>query len=121
MPRVDDPTISDDAALLHAVYKDQILKNPDGVERPQSQAFRWDDQKEVSALIRGETDLDRLVKAFPDSRICWFTAGEARSLGYSIHRDPTEQFHSHVVMCHQGEHRQRKAAKQLALLARLIT
>ena len=120
MPRNDDPTISDDAVLLHAVYKHQILKGPDGVERPQSQAFRWDDDKEVSAFIQGETDLDLVVKAFPSSRICCFTAGDARSLGYTIHRDPTEGFKSHVVMCH-GDQLPRKAEKQLALLARLIT
>lgn len=117
MPRVDDPTISDDAVLLRAVYKDQIEKNP---ERPQSQAFRWDDRKEVSAFIQAETDLERLVEAFRDSRICSFTAGQARTLGYVICRDPTDQFHSHVVMCH-GECRPRKEEKQLALLARLIT
>jgi hypothetical protein len=120
MPRNDDFTISDNTVLLRAVYKDQIVKISDRDERPQSQAFRWDDQGEVSVFIWEETDLQRLIEAFPFSRICAFTAGEARSLGYSIHRDPTEQFQSHVVMRH-GEHRPRKAEKQLALLARLIT
>ena len=100
MPRNDDLTIINDAVLLRAVYKTQIQSNPDGVERPQSQAFRWDDEGEVSAFIQEETDLNCLAEAFPHSRICCFTAGEARSLGYSIHRDPTEQFQSHVVMCH---------------------
>jgi hypothetical protein len=120
MPRTNDLTISNDAVLLRAVYKDQIQKNPDSSERPESQAFRWDDRKEVSAFIEAETDLQLLTKAFPNSRICSFTAGQARDLGYIICREPTEQFQSHVVMCH-GEHRPRKAEKQLALLARLIT
>lgn len=120
MPRTDDPEISNDAVLLRAVFKGQISKNQDGSERPQSQAFRWGDDKEVSVFIKAETHLQRLVQAFPDSRICEFTAGQARNLGYIICRDPTPQFPSHIVMCH-GEHRPRKAEKQLALLARLIT
>ncbi len=120
MPRTDDPTIGNDAVLLRAVYKDEIQNNPDNSERPQSQAFRWDDRKEVSAFIETETDFERLVNAFPNSRICSFTAGQVRALGYIICRDPTDQFRSHVVMCH-GEHRPRKEEKQLARLARLIT
>jgi hypothetical protein len=120
MPRADDATIANDALLLRAVYKDEITTNEEGVERPQSQAFRWDDRKEVSAFIDAETNLHELIQAFPNSRICSFTAGQARSLGYMICRDPTPQFASHVVMCH-GEYRPRKAEKQLALLAQLIS
>jgi hypothetical protein len=120
MPRNDDLTISDQTVLLRAVYKNQIVKISEYEERPQSQAFRWDDEQEVSAFIQEETNLELLVAAFPNSRICCFTAGQARSLGYRVSRAPTEEFQSHVVMCH-GQYRPRTAEKQLALLARLIT
>jgi hypothetical protein len=121
-PRQNDPAISDDTALWRAVPNSHICAAGDGTERPESWAFRSDDN-EVSAWIAEETDIRALKARFPNSRIAEFTAGEARGYENIVARDPVEGDASHVVICPTpGKPNKRvvKDARRLASKARLL-
>ena len=122
-PRQNDPAISDDTALWRAVPNSHICPGDDGAERPESWAFRSDDN-EVSAWIAEETDIQALKARFPNSRIAEFTAGEARAYENIVVRDPVEGDISHVVICPTpGKPTKRviKDARRLASKARLLS
>jgi hypothetical protein len=121
-PRENDPQINDETVLWRAVPPSHVCPGEGGTERPESWAFRSDDN-EVSSWIAAETDIQSLKARFHNFRIAQFTAGQARECGNIVARDPVEGDASHVVVCPnsgKSSGRVTKDARRLASKSRLL-
>jgi hypothetical protein len=121
-PRIDDPSIPDDAVLWRRILPSWVHKSPEG-ERPQSFAFIDTLSGEVSFQIAAETTKQDVLQDYPDHRIVAIKAAFLRSLGYVLVRDPEGGGAAHVLMCPATPMKRKaleKDAKRIALAAEWV-
>jgi len=98
VPRLDDPTIPDDALLWRRVPPDQVKPLADGGFRVSSAAFR-DKTGELSVHVASLTDGERALGGYPLYSLAQLSASVPRSLGFSVSRDPLPNDNSHALIC----------------------
>ncbi len=119
----DDPSIPDEAILWRGIVSRQIRPNPrtqtDGVSQG---AF---ETQELSVNVAAETTAAAVLAKGKRRGVEWrlweFTAGQARSLGLIVDRDPESDDPSHAVIVRAdapGLRLRGSQAKQLAEIGR---
>jgi hypothetical protein len=124
-PRVDDPSIGDDALLWRDIppVSGWFHRNPDGSLRPSSMAFLDGLSRELSVHLASETTEAAVLNGRNEFSIAEIRAGCPRSLGYAVVRDPEPEDPSHTIICPPpqiAEKRRKKDARAMALQARFV-
>lgn len=107
---VDDPTIGDDAVLWRRINSADVVVDPaTGAVRASTGAYLT---AEMSVHIASETTVETVLANYPGFRLTAFTAGDARSAGCIVVRDPLAEDASHAIVCRSDDHTRRLSKAQ---------
>jgi hypothetical protein len=113
MDRVDDEDLGDERLLYRRIIPAWII-HEDGKHRPQSVALNKDRHThEVSVFVADMTDVNALMKDYPNQSLIAFQAAIPRSCGGIIAKTPENPDPSHRVLCYPTSGAMGRAAKMI--------
>ncbi len=99
---IDDVSIGDDERLLHRIWPDDVVVDPQtGQRRPSSATFR-SKSNIISVDLASLTTPEKVLAGYPHHALVEIDVATVRSLGCKVVRDPQPDNPSHALLYGSG-------------------